>query len=145
MTTKSLDEEGLLKETKEDWVGMPSGTKIGHVHLHVNNLSQAERFYRGSLGFKLNASIPSAHFYAADDYHHHIAANTWLGEGASSSTTQPGLDHFAVALPSEESLHHLLRNLSWHAISTEKSIETEFSHSVYIYDPDEIKIQLHVG
>lgn len=146
MTTKSLDEEGLLKETREDWVGMPNGTKIGHVHLHVNNLSQAERFYRGALGFKLNASIPSAQFYAADDYHHHIAANTWLGEGASpSTTTQPGLDHFAVVLPSEESLHHLLRNLSWHAISTEKSTETEFSHSVYIYDPDGIRIQLHVS
>jgi catechol 2,3-dioxygenase len=146
MTTKSLDEKGLLNETKEEWVNMPPGTKIGHIHLHVSNLSEAERFYGGALGFKLSASIPSARFFAADDYHHHIAANTWLGEGVSSaSKTQPGLDHFAIALPSEEALHHLLRNLSWKAISTEKSDETEYSHSIFVYDPDGIKIQLHVG
>lgn len=146
MTTKSLDEEGLLKEATEDWNGMPIGTKIGHVHLYVSNLSESERFYRGCLGFKLNASIPSARFYAADDYHHHIATNTWLGEGVSpSSRSQPGLDHFTIVLPNEEALHHLLRNLSWQAVSTEKSEETEFSHSVYVHDPDGIKIQLHTA
>ncbi len=146
MTTESLDEEGLLKESREDWIGMPTGTRIGHVHLHVSNLSEADRFYRDALGFKLNASIPTAHFYAADDYHHHIATNTWLGESISAaSKTQPGLDHFAIALPTEEALHHLLRNLSWKAVSTEKSTETEFSHSVNVYDPDGTKIQLHIG
>ncbi len=146
MATESLDEEGLLKESREDWIGMPVGTRIGHVHLHVSNLSEAERFYQGALGFKLHASIPSAHFYAADDYHHHIATNTWLGEGISpASKTQPGLDHFAIILPNKEALHHLLRNLSWKAVSTEKSTETELSHSVNIYDPDGTKIQLHIG
>ena len=146
MTTKSLDEEGLLKESKEDWSVMPEGTKIGHVHLHVSNLQESEGFYSGALGLKLTSALPSAYFYAADEYHHHVATNTWAGEGISPlSKTQPGLDHFALNLPNEEALHHLLRNLSWKAISTEKSDELEFSHSVYVYDPDGIKIQLHVG
>ncbi len=145
MTTKSLDEDGLLKESKEEWRGMPEGTRIGHVHLHVSNLAEAAKFYSGALGFRRTCTYPGAYFYAADEYHHHVATNTWAGEGiAPASKTQPGLDHFAIVLPNAEALHYLLRNLSWHALTTQKATEEEFSHSVYIYDPDGIKIQLHL-
>lgn len=145
MTIQSLDEENLLNESKEDWKHMPAGTTIGHVHLSVSNLERASEFYVSALGLKHTSTYPSAYFYAADAYHHHVATNTWLGEGIlPASQTKPGLDHFAIVLPSDEALHHLLRNLSWRSITTEKAPEEEFSHSVYIHDPDGIKIQLHI-
>ncbi len=144
MTTKRLDEEGLLRESKGEWRGMPEGTSIGHIHLHVSNLEEARKFYADALGLKRTCAYPGAYFYAADDYHHHVAANTWLGEGIQpASKTQPGLDHFSIVLPDTEALHHLLRHLSMQAVITEKSPE-DFSHSIYVYDPDGVKIQFYI-
>ncbi len=145
MSTKSLEEEDLLKESKEDWQGMPEGSRIGHIHLQVSNLQRTHQFYSGALGLKRTTTYPGASFYAAGEYHHHIGTNIWAGEGITPNpTTQPGLDHFAFVLPNAEALHHLLRNLSWRAITTDKAAEEEFSHSVYIHDPDGIKVQLHI-
>src|SRR4051812_4697429 len=35
----------------ERWTGMPNGTRIGHVHLHVGDLEEAAAFYHEALGF----------------------------------------------------------------------------------------------
>src|SRR2546427_10882342 len=56
------------------------GTVIGHVHLHVSRLADAERFYVDVLGFELMQRYgPSALFVSAGGYHHHIGLNTWAG------------------------------------------------------------------
>jgi len=60
------------------WGGMPEGTTIGHMHLHVGDLDLAEAFYHRTLGFeKMVWSYPGALFLAAGGYHHHLATNTW--------------------------------------------------------------------
>ena len=80
MATLPLNTKNLLREsTDKGWKGMPSKTTIGHVHLHVHDLAKATNFYHEILGLNLTATIPSAAFFAAGRYHHHIAANTWLG------------------------------------------------------------------
>src|SRR5690348_15836764 len=55
MTTVPLDVESVLQAAVESvegatWKGMPPGTVIGHVHLHVADLEQAAAFYHGGLG-----------------------------------------------------------------------------------------------
>ncbi|MGW8251860.1 MAG: VOC family protein, partial [Anaerolineales bacterium] len=63
MATDPLDAEGLLKEANSQWDGIHPGTDIGHVHLHVADLSQAEDFYCGLLGFEVTQrSYPGALF-----------------------------------------------------------------------------------
>jgi catechol 2,3-dioxygenase len=45
MATLPLNTKDLLKEsTDKGWIGMPADTLIGHVHLHVGNLSEAMKF-----------------------------------------------------------------------------------------------------
>jgi catechol 2,3-dioxygenase len=76
-------------------------TVIGHVHLHVRNLADAEAFYVGVLGFDLMQRFgSSALFVSAGGYHHHIGLNTWAGIGAPSPPPGAiGLQHFIVRFP----------------------------------------------
>jgi catechol 2,3-dioxygenase len=79
MTTAPLDVRGLVAASGgETWTGMPPGTTIGHVHLHVGDLGAAEAFYHQALGFdKVVWTYPGALFLSAGGYHHHLGANTW--------------------------------------------------------------------
>ncbi len=73
------------------WVGMPTGTTIGHVHLHVGDLARASAFYADGVGFdRLVWSYPGALFLGAGGYHHHLGLNTWAGPHA-----QPAPEHEA--------------------------------------------------
>ena len=68
------------------WTGMPAGTRMGHVHLHVGDLQSASRFYHEVLGLdRMVWSYPGALFLAAGGYHHHLGLNTWAGPGARSA------------------------------------------------------------
>jgi catechol 2,3-dioxygenase len=89
MSTVPLDVDSLVAAAHgERWTGMPSGTTLGHVHLHVGGLEQARAFYHVGLGFDLIVwSYPSALFMSAGGYHHHLGTNTWA-EGAPSAGAQ---------------------------------------------------------
>jgi catechol 2,3-dioxygenase len=73
------------------WNGMPEGTTMGHIHLHVGDLPAAEAFYHAALGFdKMVWSYPGALFLAAGGYHHHLGTNTW-SRGPSAAPDQARL------------------------------------------------------
>jgi catechol 2,3-dioxygenase len=79
MTTAPLN-VAALREAAGDtpWRGMPAGTVIGHVHLHVGDIDLAARFYHDALGLdKVVWSYPGALFLSAGGYHHHLGVNTW--------------------------------------------------------------------
>ncbi|PYQ68972.1 MAG: hypothetical protein DMG01_29925 [Acidobacteria bacterium] len=82
---------------------MARETVIGHVHLHVSRLDEAQRFYVDVLGFELMQRYgPSALFVSAGGYHHHIGLNTWAGVGAPPAPPGAiGLRHFDVMLSDE--------------------------------------------
>jgi catechol 2,3-dioxygenase len=151
MVTEILDTIDLLtRYTTKTWIGMPIGTTIGHVHLHVSNLNRARKFYNGILGLYHTASYPGAYFFAADGYHHHIATNTWIGTNILPANNAeqhgPGLDHFAIALPSNnEGIRKLRDNFANMRIGIDDNIthadRQYHNNSFYVYDPDGIKIQ----
>lgn len=67
------------------WQGMPAGTVMGHIHLHVRDIAEAERFYGATLGFDVMVrGYPGALFLAAGGYHHHLGVNIWSGTGATA-------------------------------------------------------------
>jgi catechol 2,3-dioxygenase len=81
MATLPLDLDDVLTElgaATELQVAAASATTIGHVHLQVADLAQAEAFYHGLLGFDVVVrGFPSALFVSAGGYHHHVGLNTW--------------------------------------------------------------------
>jgi catechol 2,3-dioxygenase len=103
MSTDPLDLDGVLGELRRDdeGKGMPARTRIGHVHLNVGDLTAAEAFYSGALGFDVTVrGYPGALFLSAGGYHHHIGLNTWTGEGAPPPPAgSRGLRHFEIRLP----------------------------------------------
>lgn len=104
MTADPLDLEDLLAAAPPasgQFHALADGTVIGHVHLHVGNLAEAEAFYVGVLGFDLIQRYgPSALFVSAGGYHHHVGLNTWAGVGAPPPPPGAiGLRHFVVRLP----------------------------------------------
>jgi catechol 2,3-dioxygenase len=76
------------------------GLRMGHVHLHVGDVDAALDFYRGVLGFEVQANLGSAAFVSAGGYHHHVGLNVWQGRGVGPAPEHTvGLRHWTVQLP----------------------------------------------
>jgi len=105
-----IDLQGLLNElgsTPSLEAMMPAGTRIGHVHLHVNDLHSAMDFYRDGIGFGGLFIIKS--FGMGDvglDYMPHtIAFNIWAGPNATQAPAgSAGLRSFAINVPDNATL-----------------------------------------
>lgn len=120
-------------------------TTIGHVHLKVSDLAQAERFYTEVLGFTVKARYGTdAVFLAAGDYHHHIGLNTWQSKGgpppAPGST---GLFHFAIRMPSRRALAQMLMRLREHGVPLTGASDHLVSEALYLHDPDGNGIEIY--
>jgi catechol 2,3-dioxygenase len=102
MANEPVDLELLLRDGGDGaWTGLAPGTTMGHIHLHVRDLDEAEAFYCGVLGFDVMLRWPpSALFVSAGGYHHHIGLNTWAGVGAPPPPSDAaGLVNFEIVLP----------------------------------------------
>jgi catechol 2,3-dioxygenase len=108
MDTLPLDLDGVLGELRREdaEAKMPAGTRIGHVHLNVGDLTAAEAFYSGALGFDVTVrGYPGALFVSAGGYHHHLGLNTWTGEGAPPPPEgSRGLNRYEIRLPDSAQL-----------------------------------------
>lgn len=116
MDTLPLNVQDLMATidgTEATWSGIPAGTTMGHVHLHVNDLDAAAQFYVQTLGFDVVMRYgPSALFVSAGGYHHHIGLNTWAGRGAPPPPPDAvGLRWYTVQLPDQDALTAVLDRL----------------------------------
>jgi catechol 2,3-dioxygenase len=100
MTTAPLALDSLVEAGRgEPWTGMPSGTVMGHVHLHVGDLDRAARFYQAGIGFDSTVwSYPGARFFSAGGYHHHLGINTW-SSGAPADEGHARLLSWTLVVP----------------------------------------------
>ena len=114
------------------WDGMPSGTVIGHVHLHVGDVPTAESFFVDGLGFDVTVrSYPGALFMSAGGYHHHLGANTWAGPGASPPEADDArLLEWSVVLPGERDIRDAAASLAAHGRTTSEGVD-----GVVVSDP----------
>lgn len=109
MVVDPLDVPGILAEVssgKVVWHGLHSETTMGHVHLHVASLSQAEHFYCTVLGFDLiQRMMNQASFVSAGGYHHHLGLNIWAGMGAPPPPADAArLEWFEILLPDADAV-----------------------------------------
>ncbi len=122
-----LDVEALLQNLRSDDrldQAAPDGTVIGHVHLHVADIAQANHFYHDQLGFDIQGVSTSmgASFLSAGGYHHHIGLNIWLGQGAPAPPDGAlGLRYFAVTVPDAGELRRLSDRLEQVELSIERN------------------------
>jgi len=116
MATLPLDLQDLLAEPGGEVAdtAMPAGTTLGHVHLQVAELEDAEAFWADGLGLDVTVrGYPGALFTSAGGYHHHVGLNTWAGVGAPSPPPGArGLVRFEVVLPDDAAVAEAAERLS---------------------------------
>lgn len=114
MATEPLDLESVVAAAGgEPWTGMPAGTTVGHVHLHVGDLARAAAFFHQGLGLdRVVWSYPGALFLSAGGYHHHLGVNTWAAGAAPAGEEDARLLEWEVLVPSAGDADRALESLA---------------------------------
>lgn len=130
MATVPLDLDDLLGELDGLRAGgvplvpetVAVGTRVGHVHLQVADLRDAEEFYGRVLGFEVTVrGYPGALFVSAGGYHHHVGLNTWHSAGANPPPPgSVGLREFEVVLPDDNALEEVVGRVSAAGVQLER-------------------------
>ncbi len=143
MATDPVDVAGLLAAAGEaTWRGMPPGTVMGHVHLHVGDLAAAAEFYSTGLGLDRTVwDYPGALFLAAGGYHHHLGTNIWAGRGAKApAPDEAQLLEWTLELPDPSVLESAAASLERHGHVVERGDAT-----VAVRDPSGTPLLLRAG
>ena len=117
--TEPLDVEDLLSTLSNDddlAAPMPTGTRIGHVHLHVNDLHKGRAFYRDVIGLgdlRFTDGWGMADMSLETSFvPHALAFNVWNGP---SATPKPegtsGLRNWTLLVPTRQDLDSLVERL----------------------------------
>ena len=125
MTTERLDIRSLLAAGgNRAWTGMPSGTVMGHVHLHVGDLDRAAAFYHQGLGLdKVVWTYPGALFLSAGGYHHHLGTNTW-SSGPPAGDQDVRLLSWTMVLPAAANVAAAAQSLESAGYAVQREGET---------------------
>jgi catechol 2,3-dioxygenase len=148
MATDPLDLAGLVKAAGDArWTGMPAGTTIGHVHLHVGDIAGAAAFYSEGLGFdRMVWHYPGALFLGAGGYHHHLGTNTWAGSGAKAPAAGDArLVEWTVVLPDDARVAEAARSLEAGGFSVEREGGSSGPMTVLTRDPWGTQLRLTTG
>lgn len=123
MATDPIDAAGLAQAAgATPWDGMPLGTAMGHVHLHVGAIDAARAFYSDALGFdRIVWSYPGALFLSAGGYHHHLGTNTWAGADARpAGEGDARLAEWTLELPGAAAVEAAAESLARGGFATER-------------------------
>lgn len=95
------------------WTGMPAGTTMGHVHLHVGDLERTQTFYGDGIGFdRMTWSYPGALFLGASGYHHHLGTNLWAGPQAQpASSDEARLLEWTIEVPTADDVRAVVASV----------------------------------
>ena len=106
MAVDPLDAQGVVQaavDSGEVWSGMPADTVMGHIHLHVSDISETQKFYVDGLGFEILTSMGGQALFLGDQkYHHHIGVNVWNGIGIPALPEKTaGLHYYTLIFEDE--------------------------------------------
>ena len=144
LTTDPLDLAELGRAGGDaTWTGMPAGTAMGHVHLHVGDLAGASAFYSEALGFdRLTWRYPGALFLGAGGYHHHLGANSWAGPDARpAAADEARLMEWRLVLPAASDVADAAASV----VAAGSAIEPAADGSVLTRDPWGTPVRLSAG
>ena len=138
-----LDLRKLLEEADEATAQggkIDPGMDIGHIHLQVSNLATADAFYHQLLGLDVMMSLPTALFFAAGGYHHHVGANIWHSQNAPRREKDlTGLNSYAFVVPDEAGWLAIYERVKDKEV---KSIERDGRLGIAVKEQDGILVEL---
>lgn len=138
MATDPVDVAALVGAAGDTpWTGMPAGTVIGHVHLHVGDIATGAAFFSEALGFdRMVWQYPGALFLGAGGYHHHLGTNTWAGSGAAPPAAQDArLLRWTIEFPEAASLAAAGESITRAGYLVERSGDAPHESGLVTRDP----------
>jgi catechol 2,3-dioxygenase len=116
-------------------------TTVGAVHLRVNDLDLARRFYTKMLGLQATVDDAGELLLSADG----ATPLLRIAEDAKAAPRDPrttGLYHFALLLPSRAQLGRVLQHLAKTRYELDGMVDHAISEAVYLTDPEGNGIEL---
>ena len=140
MMTTPLDLDNFLATipAKTARTDSPPQIDLGHIHLHVADLTAAERFYSEFLGLGVTQrsySYAGALFFAAGGYHHHIGVNVWAGQGVPQ-VNSVGLVSYRLEVPVAEILYCLSHRAPLLGYETQMELQERGNRIFQVRDPN---------
>ena len=128
MATERLDLRDLGSAApKRAFAGLPAGTRLGHLHLSVDDTAEAARFFQASLGFERMVDYPGAVFLGSGGYHHHIGANVWRSSrGARRDPRSRGLSSYAIRYDDRDTMMKAAERLAASGLAVDVTEEHVF-------------------
>jgi catechol 2,3-dioxygenase len=148
IATDPVDFAGLAAAGGDvPWSGMPAGTQIGHVHLHVGSIDEGAAFFSEALGFdRVTWRYPGALFLGAGGYHHHLGTNTWAGPAAGPAAEDDArLLEWTIELPDAASLAGAVESLRGAGYPAEPESGARASSEAVTRDPWGTRIRLRAA
>ncbi|MBA3318673.1 MAG: VOC family protein [Gemmatimonadales bacterium] len=139
MATDPLDVDDLVRAGEErPWTGLPTSTRMGHVHLHVGDLGSASTFYHTALGLdRVVLDFPGALFMSAGGYHHHLGTNIWAAGAPPAAPGDARLLEWTLQLPAPADVAAAARSLRGSGYEVRKE-----SGEAVVADPWGINLRL---
>ncbi len=141
MSTNPLDIDDLLQavDRTDTWAGIHPSAEIGHIHLQVNHLEKAKKFYHHLIGLDvMQSNFPGAIFLSAGGYHHHIGINTWAGREAQPPPGNAvGLISYTICIPDQTHWENVLKRIQEAGIHWEPIHPQEFPKAALLHDTAE--------
>ena len=142
--TEEIDADGVLAARSpyfSEPYQLPSGTRMGHVHLSVRDANETSAFYQAMFNLNDKFSVPSASWIAGGQYHHHLAFNQWSGSNLPKREDgEPGLGYFTLRFASQNDWQTTINNLSsQHIVINHLDIQ---NHQAEFVDDNGLKVKL---
>lgn len=101
---EALDVEHVLAHAPDGAADAPmaDGTVVGHMHMHVRDLDEAQAFYSNTLGMTRNVAAPAIGFADLSfggAFPHRMAVNTWQRPGTPRPAGAAGMRYAELISP----------------------------------------------
>ena len=148
MATDPIDLSGILASAGgSTWTGMPAGTVIGHVHLHVGDIARASAYFSDGIGFDRTVwHYPGALFLGAGGYHHHLGTNIWAGSDAKRpADNEAQMLEWTIEVPRATDVLDVANSLESGGFASQRAALSNGSAEVTTQDPWGTSIRIRQG
>ena len=137
--TEEMDGRGVYESgqlTPDQTYQLPSDTRIGHVHLSVQNSQASAHWYQAVLGVQDKFSVPSGSWLSTGQYHHQIAVNQWAGSHlAKRQPGTAGLGQFSLQA-NDDAIYQMIKQ---QAVAHQAIVQLD-EQQMELVDPNGIRL-----